>query len=189
MPTRANTIIAALLFGIVFLIYAVSPVSQSADSFWTVPVMLSVLSAGHTALDDYPQLLREKEYQAVECVPADYRVIPTSVAYGCPAGSHYYYWYSIATPLVALPLMIAAGTAMRMVDRSTLRVAGAHVGAVAQASLERGVLISVFIHDRGAAYWARSNGTDRKQTSPPNTRGTGRTRNSCAVSFQRNEYS
>jgi hypothetical protein len=142
MPTRANAIIAALLFGVVFLIHAVSPVSQSADSFWTVPVMLSVLSAGHTALDDYPRLLREKGHQGLECVTADYRVIPTSVAYGCPAASHYYYWYPIATPLVALPLMIAADTAMRIVGPSALGVAGAHLGPAAQAFLQRDYLAS-----------------------------------------------
>jgi hypothetical protein len=142
MPTRANAIIAALLFGVVFISYALSPVSQSADSFWVVPVMLSVLSTGHTSLDGYPQLLREKDYQGVECVTADYRVIPTSVTHGCPAGSHYYYWYPIATPLLALPLMAAADTAMRIVGPAALHLAGAHLGPVARAFLQRDYLAS-----------------------------------------------
>jgi hypothetical protein len=142
MLTRANAIVAALLFGVVFVSYAVSPVSQSADSFWVVPVMLNVLSTGHTSLDGYPQLLREKEYHGVECVTADYRVVSTSGPLGCPAGSHYYYWYPIGTPFVALPLMVAADTAMRILGPPALRLAGAHIGPVARAFLQRDYLAS-----------------------------------------------
>ncbi len=142
MPTRATATSAALLFGVVFVSYVLCPVAQSADSFWTVPVMLSVLSTGHTALDEYPQLLREKNYHGVECVTADYHVIPTSGTHGCPAGSHYYYWYPIATPLLALPLMAAADTAVRIVGPAALHLAGAHIGPVARAFLQRDYLAS-----------------------------------------------
>src|SRR5579871_2191196 len=89
--------IATLLFFFVLLAYVLSPVSQSADSFWTVPVMCSMLFAGNTNLDGYPALLRAKHYDGVECVTADHRVVTPSRTDGCPSGSHYFYWYPIAT--------------------------------------------------------------------------------------------
>jgi len=139
---RSNPAIAALLFGFVLLAHLVSRVSQSADSFWTVPVMLSILSEGNTNLDEYPQLLREKRYQGVECVTADYQVVPTNGVSGCPAGSHYYYWYPIGTPLVALPLMAVTDAGLRLLGPAADRLVGSHVGSVAQAFLQRDYLAS-----------------------------------------------
>lgn len=75
MRLWSNTRIGALLFVGVLLVYVASPVSQSADSFWTVPVMISILTHGDTNLDEYQNLMREKRYRGVECVTADYRVV------------------------------------------------------------------------------------------------------------------
>lgn len=142
MRLGSNAAIAALLFGLVFLTYAISPVSQSGDSFWTVPVMLSILSEGNTNLDEYPQLLREKGYQGVECVTAGYQIIPTNRISGCPAGSHYYYWYPIGTPVVALPLMAVTDAVLRLAGPAADRLVGSHVGPVARAFLQRDYLAS-----------------------------------------------
>ncbi len=138
---RSNAAIGAGLFGFVFLAHLVSRVSQSADSFWTVPVMLSMLSEGSTRLDEYPQLLREKKYQGVECVTAGYQLIanPTSE---CPAGSHYYYWYPIGTPVVAFPLMAGTDAALRIVGSEADRLIGGRAGPVATAFLRRDYLAS-----------------------------------------------
>ncbi|PYT29513.1 MAG: hypothetical protein DMG57_11460 [Acidobacteria bacterium] len=44
MRPGANAAIAFLICGFVFVVYVLSPISQSSDSFWTVPVMLSLLA-------------------------------------------------------------------------------------------------------------------------------------------------
>ena len=142
MRLGSNASIAAALFGFVLLTHLVSRVSQSADSFWTVPVMLSMLSEGNTNLDEYPQLLREKGFQGVECVTQDYRVVGTNSVSGCPVGSHYYYWYPIGTPVVALPLMACADAAVRLFGKAADRMVEGHVGAVAREFLRRDYLES-----------------------------------------------
>jgi hypothetical protein len=140
MRPGANTGIALLLFGGVLAAHLISPVSQSGDSFWTVPVMLSLLSEGNTNLDEYSQLLREKKYGGAECVTADYRVLWPDPARGCPDGSHYYYWYPVGTPVVALPLMIAMDASLRVAGPAVERVAGDRLGSVARAFLRRDYL-------------------------------------------------
>ena len=140
MRPGANTGLALLLFGGVLAAHLISPVSQSGDSFWTVPVMLSMLSQGNTNLDEYSQLLRYKKYGGTECVTADYDVLWPDPARGCPDGSHYYYWYPIGTPVVALPLMIAMDTSLRVVGPTADRIAGDRVGPVARDFLRRDYL-------------------------------------------------
>jgi len=140
MRVNRNTATAAGLFGFVLVIYVVSPVSQSADSFWALPVMLSILNQGNTNLDEYPQLLRERKYGGVECVTSSYQVVPTNGVSGCPLGSHYYYWYPIGTSIVALPLMAATDAVLRIVGPAADRAVGAHVGPVARAFLRRDYL-------------------------------------------------
>jgi hypothetical protein len=142
MRPRANTGIALLLFGGVLAAHLISPVSQSGDSFWTVPVMLSLLSEGNTDLDEYTQLLRDKKYGGVECVTPEHHLLWPVPARGCPDGSHYYYWYPIGTPLVALPLMIAIDASLRVVGPAVDRIAGDRVGPVARAFLRRDYLAS-----------------------------------------------
>jgi hypothetical protein len=134
--------IAFLICGFVFAVYAVSPVSQSGDSFWTVPVMLSLLSEGNTNLDEYQELLRQKRYQGVECVTPGYQVTPTDPRLGCPAGSHYYYWYPAGTPFVALPLMVAMDWSLRVLGPAVERTAGARLGPVRRAFAGRDYLAS-----------------------------------------------
>jgi len=140
MRLGSNAAIGALLFGGVFLTYLVSPVSQSGDSFWAVPVMMRMLFDGTTNLDEYPQLLQEKQYGGVECVTAGYLVVKPSSGSACPAGSHYYYWYPIGTPVVALPLMAATDAALRLLGPPAERVVGSKVGSVALALLRRDYL-------------------------------------------------
>src|SRR5579872_956598 len=142
MRLGSKPAIGALLFGFVFVTHLVSRVSQSGDSFWTVPVMMSLLFEGNTDLDEYPQLLREKEYRGVECVTADYRVVKPGGVSDCPAGSHNYYWYPIGTPVVALPLLAATDAALRLFGPAADRLVGSHVGAVARAFLRRDYLES-----------------------------------------------
>jgi len=55
MRLGSNPAIGSLLFGFVFLTHSVSPISQSGDSFWTVPVMMRMLFEGTTNLDAYPE--------------------------------------------------------------------------------------------------------------------------------------
>src|SRR5579863_2302792 len=145
MRIWSNTGVGVLLFAAVFAVYIVSPVSQSADSFWTVPVMVSILTHGDTNLDEYPDLLREKRYQGVECVTADHRVIGASNDSGCPAGSHYYYWYPIGTPAVAFPLMAATDAALRIIGPAADRAVGSHVGSVARDYLASHLLVEVLL--------------------------------------------
>ena len=142
MRPGANTGIAVLLFSGVLAAHLISPISQSGDSFWTVLVMLSVLSEGNTNLDEYSQLLREKKYGGVECVTPEHHVLLPDPARGCPDGSHHYYWYPIGTPLVALPLMIAMDAALRVVGPTVDRIAGDRAGPVARAFLRRDYLAS-----------------------------------------------
>src|SRR5579864_1257480 len=142
MRIGANAAIAILLFGLVFVTHSICPISQSGDSFWTVPVMLSLLSEGNTNLDEFPDLLREKHYQGLECVTAEYRVIRPDEVRGCPAGSHYYYWYPIGTPVVALPLMIAMDATLRLAGRAADRVMGERLRPAVRAFARRDYLAS-----------------------------------------------
>ncbi len=142
MWLRSNAAMSVCLFGFVFLTHLLSRVAQSSDSFWTVPVMLSMLSKGDTNLDEYPQLLRERRYQGVECVTATYQVTPIDRISGCPAGSHYYYWYPIGTPVVAFPLLVATDAALRVVGPPADRLIGNRAGSVATAFLRRDYLAS-----------------------------------------------
>ena len=104
--------------------------------------MMSMLFDGNTNLDEYPQLLRQKQYGGIECVTAGYHVVRPSGVSGCPAGSHYYYWYPIGTPAVAFPLMAATDAALRVFGPAAERVIGSHAGSVAQAFLRRDYLES-----------------------------------------------
>src|SRR5579864_5398761 len=142
MRIGANAAIAILLFGLVFVTHSICPISQSGDSFWTVPVMLSLLSEGNTNLDEFPDLLREKHYQGLECVTAEYRVIQPDGVRGCPAGSHYYYWYPIGTPVVALPLMVAMDAALRAVGPAIDRITEERLSPVKRAFARRDYLAS-----------------------------------------------
>src|SRR5882762_5640330 len=142
MRPGANAAIAFLICGFVFVVYVLSPISQSSDSFWTVPVMLSLLAEGNTNLDEYPELLREKRYRGVECVTQEYQVTPADPALGCPAGSHYYYWYPAATPVVALPLMVAMDWSLRVVGPIADRLRGGRLDPVWRAFAQRDYLAS-----------------------------------------------
>src|SRR5579863_6883396 len=142
MRLGAKASVALLLFGVVFLIHVLCPVSQSADSFWTVPVMLSLLTKGNTNLDEFPGLLREKHYQGVECVTAEYHAVQPDAERGCAAGSHYYYWYPIGTPVLALPLLVAADASLRVVGPIAERAAGGHLDPVWLAFARRDYLAS-----------------------------------------------
>jgi hypothetical protein len=142
MRIGANAAVAILLFGAVFVTHSICPISQSGDSFWTVPLMLSLLSEGNANLDEFPDLLREKHYNGLECVTAEYRVIGPDGVRGCPAGSHYYYWYPIGTPVVALPLMIAMDATLRVVGPTIDRVMGDRLRPVARVFVRRNYLAS-----------------------------------------------
>lgn len=131
---------AAVLFASVLLAHALSPISQSADSFWNVPILVSVLSEGNTNLDEFSGLLREKHYQGVECVTPEYQVAAPDGAYGCPAGSHYYYWYPIGTALVTLPLMAAMDAGLHVAGPAAIFLAGGRLGPVWHAFFERDYL-------------------------------------------------
>lgn len=142
MRPLADGAIALLLCGAVFVIHSLSPNATPGDSFWTVPVLLSILSEGNTNLDEYPDLLREQHYERIECVTPDYRASLPDPKLGCPVSSHYYFWYPIGTPIVALPLMLGMDTCLRLAGPAVSARAGSRLTRVENAFIQRDYLAS-----------------------------------------------
>jgi hypothetical protein len=142
MRPFADGAIALLLGAAVFVIHSLSPNATPGDSFWTVPVMLSILSEGNTNLDKYPELLRERHYDRIECVTRDYRATLPDANLGCPLPSHQYFWYPIGTPIVALPFMLGMDTCLRLAGPAIAARAGSRLTPVESAFFHRNYLAS-----------------------------------------------
>ena len=87
----------------VFLAHALSPVGLSGDSRWSVPGILAILDSGSPELSRYPDLLREQQYYAIECVLPDFTVLRADARGGCPPGARIYSRFPVASYLLAIP--------------------------------------------------------------------------------------
>lgn len=86
-----DSIIAAVIFGVVLTGYVLSPVTTVLDSAWSLHTSMSILHEGNTNLD---------EYQPIFSSPNDYHIERI--------GNHSYYYFPIGTPLLTTPLLAAA---------------------------------------------------------------------------------
>lgn len=134
--------VALLLCGAVFVIHSLSPIATLGDSFWTVPVMLSILSEGNTNLDEYPGLLREQHYERIECVTPGYRASLPDPILGCPPASRSYFWYPIGAPIVALPLLVGMDSCLRLAGPAIAARAGSRLTPVESAFIHRDYIAS-----------------------------------------------
>ncbi|MBM3767059.1 MAG: hypothetical protein FJW32_16850, partial [Acidobacteria bacterium] len=63
-----QTALCAVVGAIVFAAHAVSPITQSADSRWAVPAILSLVERGDLTLDEYNGLWTEDTLYGIECI-------------------------------------------------------------------------------------------------------------------------
>ena len=78
------------IFLLVFVGHALSPITTSFDSRWTIYIAESVIHQGNTDLDEYPQALAENQWYAIERV-----------------GGHSYSLFPVGPALVAVPFVLA----------------------------------------------------------------------------------
>lgn len=104
----------AALFLVVFFSHGLSPSATSSDSHWIVPQMLSMVRSGDTDINEYPELLRQHEYQAVVCVDGEHGIVRPVPGTGCP-GAAYHLYYPIGAALAALPVFCAMDLSLRAV--------------------------------------------------------------------------
>ncbi len=97
-PFRAG----AILFFVVLSIYGICPPFTSNDSYFVVPTALSILRHGSTVIDQYVEAAPAQARYAAECVPARGRAVLGATT--CPDG-HWYNFYPIGVPLLALPVV------------------------------------------------------------------------------------
>jgi hypothetical protein len=79
-------LILIIIFLVIYIIHALSPVTTSTDSAWSFHIAASILREGNINLDEYHNLIDMK---------IDYRLRMVN--------GHIYYYYPIATPLLITP--------------------------------------------------------------------------------------
>ena len=87
----------AVLFGLVFTIYALSPVIASGDSRWSVPVAHSILHEGNTNLDEFPDLLKGCDYYWADEI-----------------NGHWYNRFPVGMPVLSIPPVAAAEVLLKL---------------------------------------------------------------------------
>jgi len=115
-----QTALCAVVGAIVFAAHAVSPITQSADSRWAVPAILSLVERGDLTLDEYNGLWTEDTLYGIECIGPGGELRKPALA-GCPELFHAYPRYPIATPVLSIPLFVA-------IDKFTPMLPGASPG-------------------------------------------------------------
>lgn len=119
---------ATSLFAGVFVVHALSPISTSLDSRWSVPVALSLLDHHATYVDDYITLTKNPSKArnsglyvdyAVECVSPDRTIVRSDY---CSPG-HYYSFYPAALSAVAAPVVLALRMAVPVMSPLLLNLA------------------------------------------------------------------
>ena len=133
---RPATAAAAALFLFVFFAHGVSPSATSSDTHWVVPQMLSILRAGDTNLDEYPELLRQHRYGGVDCVAPARGLVARDTEKGCP-GAHYYVYYPLGTTLVSLPVFLAMDASLRVAGPPVSTLLGPRITPVIGAFFRR----------------------------------------------------
>lgn len=103
MSGRSHLFHALFAGLVVFVIHAVSPISQSGDSRWTVPAILRLLSHGDVRLDDSVSLWTPETLYGIECVGPGGEVRRAAPS-GCPDLFHAYPRYPVATIVMEAPV-------------------------------------------------------------------------------------
>jgi hypothetical protein len=130
------------LLALVFLTHGLSPNATSADSIWTVPQMMSILSQGRTSLDEYSQEMKKQHYRAIECVDSIYGVTTPDPVNGCGAARPYGH-YPIAVSVVALPVFVGMDASLRICGPAMWSLIGPHFSnAVIKAFFYRDYRVS-----------------------------------------------
>lgn len=97
----------AALFLVVWVIFTVCPPFPSFDSYWTVPVAVSLLERGDTNIDEYLARMPQAAHYTVECVaPGKSAVWYLADARVCAEG-HAYNLYPLAVSILVLPMVAA----------------------------------------------------------------------------------
>jgi hypothetical protein len=132
--------IAAVVFALVFVTHAISPVATSADSRWTVPVALSLWRYGDTNLNEYLPVIRKHDYYSVECVKRG-----EPVRLGRDAVEHctgaLYTTYPPGGPVLASPLIYALQLGSQIL---TPAFSGVRTGRPMLDSLLAGDLVAAY---------------------------------------------
>jgi hypothetical protein len=127
---------------LVFLTHSVSPNATSADSVWTVPQMMSMLSHGSASLDEYSSEMKKQHYRAVQCVDSTYTVTTPDPVNGCAAARSYGH-YPIGVSIVAFPVFVAMDASLRICGSAIWSVIGSHFPSlIAKAFFQRDYLTS-----------------------------------------------
>ncbi|MBM3783906.1 MAG: hypothetical protein FJW30_06065 [Acidobacteria bacterium] len=106
MSRLKDAVLAVLIFALVFVLQGLSPITQSADSRWAVPLMLSLLERGDLNLDEYVELWTPETLYSIECAGPGGEVRKPAIS-GCPERFHAYSFYPVATPVLSIPLFLA----------------------------------------------------------------------------------
>ncbi|MBI4905036.1 MAG: hypothetical protein HY820_15475 [Acidobacteria bacterium] len=94
-----------LLFVGVWLIYTVCPPFNSFDSYWSVPVAVSLMERGDTNIDEFLAGMPKPAGYAVECVAEGEGAVPYHEKPASCAEGHAYSFYPLAVSILILPLV------------------------------------------------------------------------------------
>jgi len=86
---RRDVAASALVFTLVFTVYASSRVIYSSDSRWTLHVAMSIIREGNIALDEYSEIIARNDHAAITYVD------------DCP-----YNRFPLGTPLLITPIVL-----------------------------------------------------------------------------------
>src|SRR5437016_2814885 len=132
----SSPVLAAILFSFVFVTHALSPITTSTDSRWSVPLLMSLLYRGDSDLDEYGEKLRADWHDwTIECVNGDGQAQP-SPRTGCPPGSHAYSFYPLGTPVLAAPIFVVVDACVRVLGPASNRLYGNYLTPDARSFLQ-----------------------------------------------------
>src|SRR5439155_5600105 len=116
--------------------HALSPITTSTDSRWSVPLLMSLLYRGDSDLDEYGEKLRADWHDwTIECVNGDGQAQP-SPRTGCPPGSHAYSFYPLGTPVLAAPIFVVVDGCVRVLGPASNRLYGNYLTPDARSFLQ-----------------------------------------------------
>ena len=95
----------------IFLFSGLSPVATSFDSRWTVYTVMSLWERGDANLDEYGEALEATDFYGVVCVDAQGHWRNTGPL---ACDGHWYSSYSVAIPVISVPLVLAAVSILRL---------------------------------------------------------------------------
>ena len=84
-----DVVVSAMIFTLIFAVYASSRVITSSDSRWTLHVAMSIIKEGNVDLDEYGEIIEKNQHAAIMYLD-----------------DHLYYFFPSGTPVLITPIVL-----------------------------------------------------------------------------------